>query len=120
MSQADVKRAKTTKKILAEDLFQEIDDEAAALPPATEEALAEAFELIGNEFARRETLTRRAGDDATADRLMAGLWTLHFARGALDEDVLLNDFLRYAEHLREELADLPPSDPDDDDAWIQK
>ena len=37
----------------------------------------------------------------------------------VDEKMLLNDFLRDAEHLREELGDLPPSNPDDD-AWVLK
>ncbi|MBN1287846.1 MAG: hypothetical protein JXB47_20775 [Anaerolineae bacterium] len=103
-----------------EEVRKEHDDEAAAIVPVTDETFEAAFNVIGDELVRREVLARRAGDTALAERLMAGLTTLNFAGLSLKESVLLNDFLRYAVDLREELAALPEPDPDDDDAWIQR
>lgn len=118
MTQADIKRVKPVDTVPADQVLKEVDDELAALSPATAEALEAAFEVIGNELARREVLARRADDESTAERLWAGFQALMLTEGALDEDVLLNDFLRHIEDVREELAEMPPWDPDDDDEWI--
>ena len=120
MTQAEKKRPKPVDSILAEDLDRELDDELAALPPATPVDLSAAFEVIGNELSRRQVLAERAGDKSNAQRLWAGIWSLTLVESALREETLLNDFLRHAEDVREELATLPPFNPDEDDAWILK
>lgn len=120
MTDMTVKLPRLKGGIPAEQIRQEMDEEAAALPPATPEALEAAFELVGNEIVRCEVWARRAGDDTYAQRLMVGLGCLLFAQSTMKETMLLNDFLRDAEDLCEELAELPPSDPDIDDAWVLK
>jgi hypothetical protein len=120
MTDAYVKPPKPTDTIPAEQVKQERNDEAAALPPASNEALEAAFELIGDEMVRREVLARRAGDADYARKLVAGLKALLLAEDALDKAMRRNDFLREAEDLREELAELPSSDPDTDDPWVLK
>ncbi|MBN1286687.1 MAG: hypothetical protein JXB47_14910 [Anaerolineae bacterium] len=113
-------RSTDVKHVLAEALNKELDDKSAALPPTSLEALRNAFNLVSDEIARREALARRAGDLAVAQRLMAGLQALLLAESSLDDDVLLNDFLFNVHDLREAFAAMPPWNPNEDDAWVQK
>ena len=120
MTHSEAKRVRASGGISAEEFRKALEEETLALAPVSEEALQAAFTLIGNEIARRRAMAQRAGDETLARRLVAGLGTLKFTQSALDDDILLNDFLRYADDLRDELDLLPDPDPDDDDAWILK
>lgn len=54
------------------------------------------------------------------DRVPAQQVTKEFEDEVVKEDVLPNDQLFNALSLREELAELPPPDPDKDDPWIRR
>ncbi|MBN1286117.1 MAG: hypothetical protein JXB47_12035 [Anaerolineae bacterium] len=114
------KRPKPVDTVPAEVVRKEIDDELAALPSATRDAIEAAIDILGNELARREVLARRIDGKPSADLLTCAMGALAFIEGVLDEDVLHNDSLFNAESLREELAELPPPDPEEDDPWILK
>ncbi|MBN1286118.1 MAG: hypothetical protein JXB47_12040 [Anaerolineae bacterium] len=120
IEEVDLKHLKPTGGVLAEVLEEQLDDKLIEMEPASPEALKAAFDLVGDEIARREALANRKGDTLLVERLMAGLRGLFFAASSIDDGVLINDFLRDAEDLCEALAGLPPSDPDDDDAWVAK
>ncbi len=118
MSEVKLKRAKPTDVVSAEELHAELDEAAAALPPAATDAMGKAFNIIGDEVVRQEVLARRAGDETMVARLWVALRALNLADSALDESVLYNDFLFNVHDVREELAAMPPWDPNDDDAWV--
>ncbi|MBN1286686.1 MAG: hypothetical protein JXB47_14905 [Anaerolineae bacterium] len=120
MSQTDIKSTHPVGTSSADRRLKELEEKILALPRPTAEALEAAFDLISTALAQREISAERAGDALGSQRFWAGSRALSLVQSALRDETLLNDFLFNVHDLREALAAMPPWNPDEDDAWVQK